>query len=65
MSEDTQPWEDPIVQEVREIRAQILAEHQHDLRALCKHLQGREAQERRQLVTRPPRRPELQNSAAG
>ena len=57
-------WEDPIVKEVREIRDQIAAEHQHDLLALCKHLQTREQQESRRLVTRPPRRPDMPKSAA-
>lgn len=49
-------WEDPIVKEVRDIRAAIAAEHRHDLRALCKHLQEREQHESRKLVTRAPRR---------
>jgi len=52
-------WEDPIVNEVREIRTQIAAEHGHDLRALCKYLQDREQQETRRLVTRQPRRPDV------
>lgn len=52
-------WEDHIVKEVREIRAQIAAEHNHDLRALCRHLQAREQRESRKLVTRPPRRPDV------
>ena len=50
-------WEDPIVREVREAREQIFAEHQRDIRALCKHLQTRETQELRPLVSRPPRKP--------
>jgi bisphosphoglycerate-dependent phosphoglycerate mutase len=58
-------WEDPIVKEVRVAREQISAEHNHDLRALCKHLQDRERQESRRLVTRPPRRPELPEIALG
>ena len=58
-------WEDPIVQEIREIRAQIAAEHQHDVRALCKHLQECEQRESRPLVTRPPRRPDIKKTAAG
>mgnify|MGYP001598226255 CR=1 FL=1 len=57
-------WEDPIVKEVRDIREQIAAEHNHDLRALCKHLQEREQQEHRKLVTRPPRRPDVKKTAA-
>jgi bisphosphoglycerate-dependent phosphoglycerate mutase len=57
-------WEDPIVKEVREVREQIAAEHHHDLRALCRHLQEREKQESRALVTRPPRRPGIRRTAA-
>ena len=56
-------WEDPIVKEVRAIREQIAAEHQHDLRALCKYLQASEQQEHRKLVTRPPRRPDTRKTA--
>jgi bisphosphoglycerate-dependent phosphoglycerate mutase len=51
-------WEDPIVKEVREVRAQLAAEHGNDLRALCKYLQEREQTETRRLVTRMPRRPD-------
>ena len=56
-------WEDPIVKEVRAIREQIAAEHQHDLRALCKYLQAREQREQRNVVTRPPRRPDTRKTA--
>lgn len=34
-------WEDPIVEEVRRIRAEILAEHNGDLAALCQDLRER------------------------
>ena len=63
MTHDANKWEDPIVKEVRDIRESIAAEHHHDLRALCKHLQARESQEHRKLVTRPPRRPDLPKAA--
>lgn len=56
-------WVDPIVKEVRDIREQIAAEHQHDLRALCKYLQACEQREHRNLVTRPPRRPDIRKTA--
>jgi hypothetical protein len=56
-------WEDPIVKEVRAIRDQLAAEHQYDLRALCKYLQERESREQRPLVTRPPRRPIVKKTA--
>jgi bisphosphoglycerate-dependent phosphoglycerate mutase len=51
-------WEDPILKEVREIREQLIAEHGNDLRSLCKHLQEREQNESRNLVTCKPRRPD-------
>lgn len=63
MAQTTQ-WEDPIVKEVRDIRKQIAAEHHHDLHALCKYLQVLEGQEKRKLVTRPPRRPDLPKATA-
>ena len=56
-------WEDPIVKEVRTIRDQLIAEHQHDLRALCKYLQERESLEQRPLITRPARRPIIKKTA--
>jgi bisphosphoglycerate-dependent phosphoglycerate mutase len=55
-------WEDPIVKEVREIRAQLSAEHGNDLHALCKYLQERERHESRRIVTRSPRRPDTQSA---
>ena len=64
MAHDATKWEDPIVKEVRDIRDEIAAEHHHDLRALCKHLQERERQEQRKLVTLPPRRPDVPKTAA-
>lgn len=60
-------WEDPIVNEVRKIRDRLAAEHQYDLRALCRHLQEREEREKREkrkLTTRPPRRPDVKKTAA-
>ena len=57
-------WEDPIVNEVRKIRDQLVTEHHHDLRVLCRYLQEREKGERRQLVTRPPRRPDIKKTAS-
>jgi len=63
MADEANKWEDPIVKEVRDIREQIAAEHNHDLRALCKYLQAREQQEHRKLVIRPPRRPDVPKTA--
>lgn len=58
-------WEDPIVKEVRDVRAEIAAEQGNDVRALCAHLQQREQKENREIVTRPPRRSEIKKTAAG
>ena len=53
---------DPIVQEVHQIRAQMLARFDGDLRALMRDAQERTemaAKSGRRVVTLPPRRPRL------
>ncbi|MEE8058413.1 MAG: hypothetical protein V3T17_11350 [Pseudomonadales bacterium] len=51
-------WEDPIVKEVREIRDQLAAEYDYDVRKLCRYLQECERQEHRKIISMPSRRPE-------
>ena len=53
--------EDPIVEEVRQARAELFAKFNNDLDALVKHLQELTAAEERagrKIVQLPPRRPE-------
>ncbi|MEK7816344.1 MAG: hypothetical protein AAB294_05950 [Pseudomonadota bacterium] len=56
-------WEDPIVKEVRDIRDKIAAEHRYDVRAIGRYYQQKQARAARKLVTRPPRRPDIQRTA--
>ena len=48
-------WEDPIVKEVREVRDQVAARYQYDVRAIGRHYQQKQEQGKRVLVTLPPR----------
>lgn len=53
-------WEDPIVKEVHETRARILARFGGDFDAYVRYLQALEAEEKAQgikYVAPPPRRP--------
>ena len=49
--------EDPIVAEVRRIRDEQAARHDYDLRKIFDSLKQREKQEKRKLVSYPPRSP--------
>jgi len=48
-------WEDPIVKEVREVRDQVAARYQYDVRAIGRHYQQKQEQSKHVLVTLPPR----------
>jgi len=49
---------DPIVAEIRAIREQIAARFNYDIDAIVKDAQERDAVGDREVVSRPPRRPE-------
>ena len=49
-------WQDPIVEEIHKIREALAAQFQYDVRALGKFFQAQQAEECREVVTRPPRR---------
>ena len=55
---------DPIVEEVRRIRAELLAEAGGDLNRLVEMLRKSEASEDRPIVSRPPKRPEIASGDA-
>jgi len=55
--ERSQPWEDPIVSEVRRAREAIFAEAEYDLEKLSQRLRDRQSASGRRVVTRSPRRP--------
>lgn len=56
-------WEDPIVAEVRKVRGELFAAAGYDLDEFCRQLRERQQNEGRPAVTRPPRRPQPQETA--
>jgi DNA polymerase III delta subunit len=50
-------WEDPIVEETRAAREELLERFNYDLDALCEYLQQLDAQSDKKAVTLEPRRP--------
>ena len=57
-------WIDPIVDEVHQIRREIMQEHDNDLHKLFESLRERQAKSGRKLVTRSHRSPNHRNAAA-
>jgi len=49
-------WQDPIVEEIHKIRAELAAKFQYDVQALGKFFQAQQATEHRVVVTHAPRR---------
>lgn len=48
-----EPWQDPIVAEVRKAREELLAEVGFDLEAFCRRLQERQERSEHRLVESP------------
>ncbi len=57
-------WEDPVVQETRAAREELLKRFEYDLDALCVYLQTLEAQSEKKAVTLEPRRPSTQRKVS-
>jgi hypothetical protein len=57
-------WDDPIIDEVRRIKAEIAAEFNYDLDALFEHLKRQERESGRTYVSLPPRRIEPTEQSA-
>ena len=57
MDTELQPWTDPIVAEVRDVRERLLAACNYDLERLAAELRERQRAGDREGVTLPPRRP--------
>jgi hypothetical protein len=51
-------WEDPIVNETRAAREELLKQFDYDLDALCDYLQKLESESEKKAVTLEPRRPQ-------
>jgi len=50
-------WEDPIVEETRAAREELLQRFNYDLDALCAYLEQQEAHSDKKAVTLEPKRP--------
>jgi hypothetical protein len=50
-------WDDPIVEETRAAREELLKRFNYDLDALCAYLEEQEATSEKKAVTLEPKRP--------
>jgi len=50
-------WKDPIVEETRKLREQYASQFNHDIDAIFKDIQQRQAQSGKKLVSFPARKP--------
>ena len=57
-------WKDPIIEETRKRRDELAQKLGGDLEAICKALQGKEAQTTRKVVSLPPRKARLTKKVA-
>lgn len=64
LEQDTKPWEDPIVTEVRSARETLLAASGYDLEELCRRLRQEQQAGGRRVVTLSPRPPEGKEAVA-
>ena len=51
-------WNDPIVDEIHQVRQQIMQEHDNDLHKLFEHLRKSQEVNGRSVVSRPPKTPD-------
>jgi hypothetical protein len=52
-------WNDEIVEEVRKVRDEYAAQFDYDLEAIFRDLKQQEEKSDREVITRPPKKPEL------
>ncbi len=50
-------WQDPIIQETRQCREEYAAKFNHDADAIFENICKRQQENKRKLVTFPPRKP--------
>jgi hypothetical protein len=53
-------WNDEIVEEVRKVRRDYAAKFNYDLEAIFKDIKQQEEKSARTVVSRPPKKPQLQ-----
>jgi len=52
-------WNDEIVDEIRKARDEYAAQFNYDLEAIFKDIKQQEEKSQREVVSRPPKKPEL------
>lgn len=52
-------WNDEIVEEVRNVRNEYAAQFKYDLEAIFRDLKQQEEKSDREIITRPPKKPEV------
>ena len=52
-------WNDEIVEKVRQVRDEYAAQFNYDLEAIFKDIKQQEEKSDREVVSRPPKKPEL------
>jgi len=52
-------WNDEIVEKVRKVRHEYAAKFNYDLEAIFKDIKRQEEKSKREVVSRPPKKPEL------
>ena len=57
-------WEDPIVEETRAAREQLLKRFDYDLDALCAYLEEQETRSGKKAITLKPKRPSKRHKAS-
>ena len=62
--EHSQPWDDPIVSEVRQAREALFAQSDYDLEKFAQRLRQEQSGSGRRIVTRSPRPPNDLNGEA-
>ena len=60
-----EPWRDPIVEEIREVRQQQAARLNYDVRAIVEDARKRQNEGNRKVVSFPPHRPQTAQKPAG
>jgi len=56
-------WQDPIVEEIHRARDEYAKKFNYDLRAICEDLREKQETSGIKIVSRPPRKPAVQNVA--
>ncbi len=56
-------WRDPIVEEIHRVRDEHAKRFGYDMHAICEDIRKKQATSGRTVVTRPPRKPAVNDAA--